>query len=153
MQRISDAASVFVKLTNVTSLKFTAASNRDTGWIGTGVGTVNVVSPADGSLIFEEFGTWTNQENLPLRFHNTFRWSRLNDKALRLEHLRLGLDQPVHLFDLRWQTNSLLATSQPHVCGSDLYSANLRILGSEIFLDWTVTGPRKDEKINYVYSL
>lgn len=152
MQAGADTKFVFAKLSKVSSMEFTAQSSRATGWNGAGIGQVSVSQQSDESLEFDESGTWTNRDDQRFQFRNTYRWSLLmNHQAIRLEHLRLGHDHPVHLFDLGRQTRTVLTTLQPHVCGDDLYSAKLQILDSEILLNWTVVGPEKDETIHYVY--
>src|SRR5262249_28131253 len=87
------------------------------------------------------------------QFNNVFRWTRISPTAVRLEHLRFGEDQPVLLFELHHQPDEMRwASANPHVCGDDCYAAQLQVEEEGFTLSWTVSGPRKRERINYTYS-
>lgn len=145
-------AAVLSQLRRVRALRFDARSDAATGWNGTGTGTVVVTEPADGVVVFEEAGTW--QADIPGRpaigFNNVFRWSRI-DAALRLEHLRFGLERPVWLFDLVPGENGAWRERSAHLCGADRYAATLRIAGGRLEVAWSIVGPRKRESIRYAY--
>jgi hypothetical protein len=102
------------------------------------------------SLIFRESGSWTNQAGKEVAIHNTYRW-KLEDRAIRLEHLRFGPDAPVFLFALEAVGPGKLASSCPHVCAEDRYRAIME-LGEPLRLCWTVKGPAMDETIEYQYG-
>jgi hypothetical protein len=84
-------------LIRVTDMRFDA---RGIAWTGTGVGKVTTTSLAEGVVSFTESGTWVSERGLEFRFSNVFRWSSVGPELIRLDHLRFGPDQPVHLFDL-----------------------------------------------------
>ncbi len=70
-----------------------------------------------------------------------------------LEHLRFGEDHPVYLFDLALAGEREWRSVSPHLCREDCYSAVLIVGDDNIVLRWSVNGPRKQETIEYVYSL
>jgi hypothetical protein len=39
----------------------------------------------------------------------------------------------------------------PHPCRDDCYRASLRVENGQIFVNWRVQGPKRDEFIDYVY--
>lgn len=105
------------------------------------------------TMLFYENGRWVPDEGHELTFSNVFRWSCHPDgRMIRLEHLRFGLQNPVYLFDLAPASPRVLASAEPHVCQEDLYSARMEVGDATIHLSWTVTGPRKNERIAYSYK-
>jgi hypothetical protein len=142
---------VWERCCRVRALAFVARSANPTGWNGRGSGTVVVEQAGGGAITFTESGTWTVQDGREIRFHNVFRWSKVEDR-LRLEHLRFGVDQPVYLFDLAPAGDRVWRSVSPHLCREDCYTADMRILDHCIILRWSVTGPRKQEVIEYTYS-
>jgi hypothetical protein len=145
----SPSTLLWTRLAAVRLLQFQAISRSATGWTGSGAGQVTA-NVDDGSLVFQERGTWTPPSGRELAFTNTFRWSK-QDERLRLEHLRYGADNPVFLFDLAHRSGSEWREAEPHQCADDRYSAVLRLDDDRIVLAWTINGPRKDESIEYVY--
>lgn len=137
------------RLRGIRSLNFRAESHSETGWIGAGIGEVRVAEPIPGTLLFHEAGSWQPATGAAIRFTNTYRWSQQGE-ALRLEHLRFGLDQPVFLFDMCY-TELGWRNTAPHHCVADCYSASLVLEPNQILLDWTIKGPRKNESISYTY--
>ncbi|OWK45026.1 DUF6314 family protein [Fimbriiglobus ruber] len=124
-----------------------------TGWGGTGRGIVRTEPVGPTILIFDETGAWTREGGRENRFSNVFRWTA--DPAghfIRLEHLRFGADQPVYLFDLVPTADHILESADPHVCQADLYAARMEYGASAVYLNWTITGPKKDERISYTYK-
>jgi len=73
------------------------------------------------------------------------------EKALRLEHLRFGMEKPVLLFDMAPTTDGAWREISPHQCREDCYTASLRIEGEILVVAWTVVGPQKRESISYTY--
>ena len=138
-------------LRRVRSLRFVAQSAFATGWHGVGTGSVVVAAPVDSVLTFTESGSWQPPEGRSLRFSNIFRWSRINAGLIRLEHLRFGADHPVYLFDLVSKMNGAWTSVSPHVCEQDCYAAELRLREAGLGLRWMVTGPKKQECIEYSY--
>lgn len=120
-----------------------------------GVGKVIVRTdsqPATPSrLIFEEAGEWTGSDGRRWSFSNTYRWSLAADH-LRLEHLRYGIEQAVHLVDLvPGHESEILATAEPHHCGQDCYAATLT-LAEHLSLAWEINGPNKMQRITTLYE-
>jgi hypothetical protein len=138
-------------LYQVRSLCFVARSSAPAGWNGEGSGTVVVQATGEGVMTFAEQGTWRPLGGRDIRFTNTYRWTRAGD-ALRLEHLRFGVDNPVPLFDLTQTGQGEWRSASPHLCREDCYSAVLVVHGDHISLRWSIDGPRKQEEIEYTYS-
>jgi hypothetical protein len=139
------------RLRRVRSLSFVARSGAATGWEGTGIGTVEVREAGDGTMIWHEQGSWRPEGGDPdIRFTNIYRWTMAAD-LLRLEHLRQGVDDPVHLLDLARAGEREWHPVCPHQCRDDRYSAVLLVHDDRIVLRWEVTGPRKKESIELEY--
>lgn len=139
------------RLRGITTLQFEAVSQSATGWNGVGEGRVEVQAPSSDVLLFIEKGVWRTQTGASLRFNNTFRWTKVND-VLRLEHLRFGEQHPVFLFDMALESNGQWRAVQAHECGNDVYEALLETQSQHINMSWTIRGPKKREKVCYVYA-
>jgi hypothetical protein len=140
------------RLGRVRSLSFVASSSSTTGWNGRGSGTVEVAYVTPGVITFNESGAWKpDGSEREIRFRNVYRWT-LADDVLRLEHLRFGEANPVHLLDLTKAGEGDWRPVSPHVCRADCYSAVLTLADDGIFLRWSIDGPRKRETIEYVYA-
>ncbi len=145
--------SAWSRLAGVRALRFSAHSETKSGWNGAGRGSVVVAQPDPNTTTFVESGSWQPEEGRELVFSNVFRWSRSDSgKSIRLEHLRHGHANPVYLFALVPNDRDSWHTATPHVCRDDLYSAEMAIGRDAIELLWTVTGPKKNEKIHYWYA-
>lgn len=143
---------IWQRLLRVRSVRFDARSALATGWNGVGTGEVRVSTPAPGQIIFHESGTW-QAKGVPTsatRFSNVFRWSAM-DGTLRLEHLRMGLEHPVMLFDMVATPEGQWQVLAPHQCGKDCYQALLSFEEEKLLMSWTIHGPRKRETIVYTY--
>ena len=119
---------------------------------GNWAGAVAVESPNPGVLTFTETGTWKAPSGTEFAFSNVFRWSLTPLEQVRLEHLRLGPANPVVLFDMAPTDGGIWAPVNPHLCVRDCYAAELRVLADGVSVGWTVTGPKKGERIEYIYS-
>ena len=141
------------RLSQITALRFVARSANESGWNGSGDGSVVVAQPNANTITFTETGKWQSDAGQQLNFNNVFRWS-LDDSsnAIRLEHLRFGPDNPVYLFDLAPENDHTWQSATPHVCRDDLYSAIMTLAADQIELRWSIKGPNKDEDIYYWYS-
>lgn len=139
-------------LQRVRSLQFEARSEAATGWNGVGTGAVTVSQPAAGVVAFDEAGTWQpNEHGRPaIGFRNVFRWSAISG-ALRLEHLRFGIEHPVLLFDMAPDESGTWREVSPHQCRDDCYTATLATEDDRLIVAWTIVGPRKREAIRYTY--
>jgi hypothetical protein len=58
----------------------------------------------------------------------------------------------VYLFDLAPAGQGVWQSVAPHACGEDCYAAELRVHDQRLTMRWSVTGPRKQEEIEYTYS-
>jgi hypothetical protein len=126
---------------------------QPTGWDGVGQGSVQVERVDDQTILFRESGSWIPETGRQTTFTNVFRWTMDADgRSIRLEHLRLGPDRPVHLFDLMLTAAGALQSAEPHVCREDRYAAQLEYDDGGIRLQWKITGPKKDETICYRYA-
>ncbi len=144
--------SLWDALRTVCAVHFVAYGSAATGWSGIGDGTVLVEDSPD-VILFREVGTWRQPGAAkPLPFTNVYRWT-LRGETIRLEHLRFGVDRPVYLFDLTPGTGNVWSSLAPHSCGEDEYTAEVRLTGDILLFDWAITGPRKQERIEYVYQL
>jgi hypothetical protein len=116
----------------------------------TGSGEVLITHPSESEIFFQEKGLWHASQ---LNFTNTFRWTfDLKANRVSLEHLRLGAGQPVFLFYLSPQTDRLLVPDSPHLCNKDCYLLTVTHDPFNIELNWSIAGPKKDEKIFCRYT-
>lgn len=86
-------------------------------------------------------------------FRNTYRFEWLSGRV-RVYHERQGADKAVWLVDLipsKTDAESLISES-PHLCGSDIYNASIRLDTSSFKLDWEIKGPSKNEYVQYFYN-
>ena len=143
-------AEIWDLLRNVTVVSFEARSAAQTGWNGAGTGSVAVSEPSPGVLVFAESGSWQPHGRRDIRFSNVYRWTLAGD-VLRLEHLRFGEANAVHLIDFTQAGEREWRSSSPHLCRADCYSAVLTVRDDALLLNWTIDGPRKRETIEYVY--
>jgi hypothetical protein len=149
-----DVQKAWTRLLSVQELSFEAQSRTapNTGWNGSGKGTVRVEKIDAGVILFHERGTWAPKEGRETIFTNVFRWTTDPDaRFIRLEHLRFGEAHPVYLFDLVPVDEWVLESSEPHVCSEDLYAARMEFDEQNIHLKWTINGPKKSETISYTY--
>ena len=150
-----DVRETWDRLATSSELVFEARSRAttNTGWVGTGRGTVRVESVDKSTMLFHEEGSWTSEGGREIGFHNVYRWTADPDyRFIRLEHLRFGPAVPVYLFALVPVSPRVLESAEPHVCRDDLYSARMEYDDAAVRLCWTITGPQKDEQISYSYS-
>jgi len=117
------------------------------------VGRVEVSRTGSRVITFHETGLWTSPDRQTIDFRNIYQW-RLSDRddTIRLTHLRYGTDNPVHLVDFTPLRPDTLQSVQPHICGSDQYSAELGTDGGGILLSWRIRGPSKNDVLNCRYS-
>ena len=149
-----DVRGTWERLAIIRELWFEARplSATASGWSGRGEGTVEVERIDPGTLIFHERGVWKPDVGREMPFRNVFRWTVAPEgDHLRLEHLRFGVESPVFLFDLVPVAVGVLESSGPHACGRDRYSARMVYDQEAIRVNWTITGPKKDESLAYRY--
>ena len=119
---------------------------------GSGVGSVATESPSESILVYRESGHWQPGTGRELSFTNVFRWTHNRPELIRLEHLRFGLDHPVFLLNVALGADGEWSSVQPHLCERDCYTAKLSLQISGVWLTWIVTGPKKNDRIEYLYS-
>ena len=141
--------SIWQQLRRINTLYSECSSRLETGWKGRGQGRVDVEEPNGQTLIFNEEGHWDSSKGMRLPFRNVYRWT-LKDEQISLSHLRFGIDRSVFLVDLVPAQDRLCAV-EPHPCGDDRYDAQLSIQNDVLLLEWTVTGPAKDEHLRHAY--
>ncbi len=118
-----------------------------------GKGSVSITKDGHSKLVFKEKGLWKTDTNASIDFHNTYRWT-LDRKSgvLSLEHLRLGLGEPVFLFHLAPAGSAVLTSVDSHHCGDDTYYGQLFYESHFLRLHWRIIGPAKNEDIHYYYT-
>jgi hypothetical protein len=108
----------------------------------------------EGHIItFYEKGTWSDEKGFSLNYSNSYRWTwNWREETLSLEHLRMGEGNPVFLFDLHATDHHMLESLHPHLCGDDSYFGWLKYHPLYLQLHIRTIGPRKNEKIETVYT-
>ena len=140
------------RLSDIRRLRFqaTPGDGSQTGWAGHGEAEVAVSLDADG-LRFHESGEFTPAATgAAVAFRNVYRWVTQGDR-IALWHERFGAKDAVWLFDLVAAGPGELVAAERHVCGDDRYDARLRLVEHGFDLRWSITGPRKDERLAYQY--
>jgi hypothetical protein len=118
-----------------------------------GKGDVKVIEEGTSVISFQELGAWQMDNDKEIQFSNTLRWTLdLSSGTIGLEHLRFGAAKPVFLFHLKAKTESLLASIDSHLCGSDAYFGQLQIKSHFLQLSWRIVGPKKNDRIECLYS-
>lgn len=146
---------IWKRLGTVAHLAFRAASKSKDGggWNGQGKGEVSVVREGDTVLIFNEKGTWKDQNSQDVVFSNVYRWTLdRGAKVISLEHLRRGIDHPVFLFHLALDGPKSLSSIDSHLCADDAYFGRIMLEPESIKLKWRVIGPKKNEELETQYS-
>ncbi len=118
-----------------------------------GKGDVKVVEEDSSVLFFQESGIWQLEEEMQIQFSNTLRWSLdLSSGTIALEHLRLGMENPVFLVQLKPKTETLLIAVDSHLNGPNAYFAQVQIAPHFIQLSWKIIGPKKNDRIECLYT-
>ncbi|BDI32132.1 hypothetical protein CCAX7_41830 [Capsulimonas corticalis] len=143
---------LLARLRRVRQLAFTASSNSDAGWNAKGEGVVAIDETSPEQIVFRETGHWIAPNGKRFRFHNVYRWTRLSEEVVRLEHLRMGVTRPVLLFDLTPSGEACWVSVTGHQCKQDCYTAELWVEESGVQLEWIVEGPERRDVIGYVYE-
>lgn len=148
------AKSLEKSLLSIKKVHTTCILNIPSLWEGENIGEVEVKQPSSNTVAFYENGNWVNvtQNKSPLSFKNSLKWELNYDLSIDLSHLRYGESAIVNLVKLTPVSVSKWASAAPHVCGEDIYIADLEIEGDSIILNWKINGPKKDTKIRSVYS-
>ena len=108
-----------------------------------------VTTESEESLVFCERGSWSDES----RFTNIFRWTCDREKEeIRLDHLRFGIEKPIHLFSLVPSGPHHLKSIEPREYGEDIYSGILSVDEKALQLTWRIQGPKKNQEVVTVYS-
>ncbi|WGL18531.1 DUF6314 family protein [Microbulbifer bruguierae] len=137
------------RLKKIRAFSFNASNGpgSKTNWRGHGRGEVSVTR-FGAHIVFDEQAKFTDADGHVVALQNRYRWTRCLD-SVRLEHLRR--EAPVLLFNLVPVTVHGFRHQSPHLCGEDIYTAELLLHDDEIELIWHISGPRKNERLHYHY--
>jgi hypothetical protein len=125
----------------------------DDPWIRSGTGMIEVTHPTSHQLEWAESGSWQEANERPTSFRNRLRWRwDVAHETIRLHHLRLGDDRPVHLVDLVMTAPDHLSSVAPHHCAADRYLATLTLGDAILELCWEVHGPAKSYTLLTAYE-
>jgi len=141
------------QLSLIRNYEFYATSNKNDGWKGIGQGTVRIEIDQLGNFIFFEDGFFENSRG-KFTSHNIYRWSfKYLNNSISLEHLRFGVENPVFLFDMVCEQDSLWSSKCPHLCDRDEYHAKMLVENSCIKLEWDIINNKDYNRIEYKYFL
>jgi hypothetical protein len=146
-------ARVWLTLGAVRRVLFTAESgaNSRMHWNGEGVGSVCADARTHGIWLVER-GSFlqTSGSTRRVPFKASWHWE-LGNERLSLSHERYGAGAAVFLCDFVACDETRLVCDQPHLCGADSYHCTLALTGRGFDASWRITGPRKDERLEYHY--
>lgn len=129
----------------VSRVKLIASSST---WNGTGEGMVHVIEKGS-TLEWFERGQWKGAQS----FRNHFRFTFLREQGMiALEHLRFGEARPKFLFHFIPIRPGIFESTDPHLGGEEAYLGRLH--HTELFIELTLKtiGPKKNEKIESIYT-
>lgn len=118
-----------------------------------GAGTVEAVHDSVGALVLRERGSWRPQGRPGSTAYTDalrFRVSPTGDRLV-VEHVRRG--EPVVLVALVPDADGRMRSGAPHVCGADVYTAELEAVGGSVLLRWRIRGPGKDQEVVRSYRV
>lgn len=140
------------RLKSVESLQTQAGLHSDPR-VQRGRADVKVVEESPSVIYFQESGVWQMENGREIQFSNTLRWTLdLSSGTIALEHLRYGTGKPVFLFHLKPKKESLLVSIDSHLCGSDAYFGQVQIGDGYLQLSWKILGPKKNDRIESLYT-
>lgn len=144
---------LFSQLTKINYFEFESSSGEksQTGWNGSAKGSVTIKIEQDLIYYKEQGRLKLNCTERETKIENEYIWQKIDSNRIRLFHARFGYDNLVKLFDLIPKSKGIWHSEKQHVCVDDLYSAELNILDNTIELIWKISGPKKQEKIRYLY--
>ena len=133
------AQAVLARLADATDVRVEVASGD--GWTGAGRGVVKTRRDGEG-VVVAEAGTWAAGGGRPMAWTAEARWWA-EGPALAVEHRRQGTPASAVLdwTGGRWRART------PHLCAPDAYDVTLWADADGVAVAWTVTGPRKDDRI------
>jgi len=116
-----------------------------------GIGKIDKSMPDDNSIIFKERGFWNVDRGPQVSFRNAYKWI-VSENTLGLGRYGYDMPNPSHLVDFEIIDGQEWLNISPYLCGSDTYHAALRWSDETLQLLWIVSGPKKDQKVEYLYS-
>ena len=103
------------------------------------------------AISLNEEGQFTlNNRQRPLPFKNTFKLV-FHAESIAFYHERFGQEHAVWLFNLIPQAVNCLSSEEVHQCGDDQYLVTVTTMEQNVTMHWKITGPRKNEVLNYQY--
>lgn len=133
-------------------LAFSSFSYSHSAWSGKAKGSVESCFK-EGAWIFYEKGVWTRQKHVSMDFTNTYVWKKdPSNLCIYLYHQHLGKEYRTSLVDFVYRSEKLVS-KKAHQCGKDFYRASINLTIRGFDLNWLITGPRKNEKIQSYYFL
>ena len=161
MQKIETVNSIthlFRQFSSVSSMCFSAASrdHSEMGWNGQGQAAVYIETgqtPEGRLLRLTEKGHFSlNGQAQAIPFFNVIKLI-LFPEHISFSHERYGIDRPVWLFDIVASDQVDFYSQTPHLCGQDNYALKIRLEADAIVAHWSITGPKKNERLIYHYAL
>jgi len=116
-----------------------------------GIGEIDKATPNEKSIIFKERGFWNVDRGPQVSFRNAYKWI-VSENTLSLARYGYEMSNPIHLVDFEIIDGHEWLNISPYVCGSDTYHAALRWSDETLQLLWIVSGPKKDQTVEYLYS-
>lgn len=114
-------------------------------------GKVETHKPSEKEIIFNESVKWENEKSLLINSKNIYRWNFLDSGNIKLEHLRLGKNNPVFLVEFYPAVENIWKSIAPHNCNNDLYFSELNLQKENPVLNWTVKGPTENYSLKTAY--
>lgn len=106
---------------------------------------------SENTLVVKETGKWTSEGNENLKGTGIYRWTSVSADELILEHLRHGEERSAFLVCLIKGDEEKWTCKEPHLCGEDVYVADLRFSENKAELSWNIKGPKKDMRLTARY--
>jgi hypothetical protein len=139
------------RLKGVKMLMMNAKLHREAA-IKRGKGDVCVTEESPSVLLFQENGHWQVENESEIQFSNVLRWSLdVSSGMISLEHLRPSAAKPIFLFHLKPKRETLIASIDSHLCGSDAYFGQVELGPHFLQLSWRIVGPKKNDRIECLY--
>lgn len=140
-----------LKATSAFSFETKCGPNSKTGWEGIAEGMVRISSPKEYECIFDESCRFQMKTGESFDLKNKYLWVR-KSSSIEVSHLRRV--EPVFLVELEpWGSSEgrEFRERSRHLCGADEYRLQICLLEKGFSANWRITGPKKDELIEYVY--
>lgn len=140
-----------LQATRAFSFETKCGLNSKTGWEGIAEGVVCVSFPKENECVFEESCRFQMKTGESFDLKNKYLWVR-KSKSIAVSHLRRV--EPVFLVELEpWGSSGSCEFREKshHLCGADEYRLQVCLLEKGFSANWRITGPKKDELIEYIY--